>query len=71
MRFMVKLLPKPIPGEKYMSYEQNCYYTYNNSLSPSICEGKPNTTNDNISLIPNIRTTRKKRQGSKRTTRRH
>jgi len=71
MRFMVKLLPKPIPGEKYMSYEQNCYYTYNNSLVPSICQGKPNTTNDNIALIPNIRTTRKKRQGSKRTTRRH
>ena len=52
MRFMLQLFPKPLPCEKYLSFEHACYYTYGKNPSPRMCLKKPTTKLDNICLLP-------------------
>jgi hypothetical protein len=52
MRFMIKLFPKRLPGEKYLNYEDVCYYRYTKGTCPKMCVKKPFISVDNIGLIP-------------------
>jgi len=83
MSFMVRLFPKPHPAEKYLSYENICYYRYQKQGCPSMCAKMPLqsiTENDSLPIdntfniikrIPYLLKTRKKRKlGSKQTRKR-
>lgn len=83
MSFMVRLFPKPHPAEKYLSYENICYYRYQKQGCPSMCAKMPLqsiTENDSLPIdntfniikrIPYLLKTRKKRSlGSKQTRKR-
>jgi len=52
LRFMINLFPTPLPGEKYMSYENVCYYVYSGVKATPFCKGKPISEGDNVCLIP-------------------
>lgn len=52
MRFMLNLFPKKLPAEKYLNYEDVCYYRYTKNPCPKMCVGKKIVDFDNIRLIP-------------------
>lgn len=50
IRFMVNLFPQPLPGEKYLNYEDVCYYRYTDCVKE--CLNKSILSVDNLKLIP-------------------
>ena len=49
---MLNLFPKKLPAEKYLNYEDVCYYRYTKNPCPKMCVGKKIVDFDNIRLIP-------------------
>jgi hypothetical protein len=49
LRFMLNIFPKKLPCEKFMRYENKCYYRYSDS---QMCKTKQLLQTDNINIFP-------------------